>query len=260
MYFPWNVICPPAVRRDSWHYLFQKWEWSFPWFTSFTVSAGTQGSLPSDPPSLGMFSCLRKPPISERAPQSATYSTWKLNFPSKAEYLWSTHSPCYTCVGPKMQEVAVLGGLDFNISRGSMPPNPPSSSRLPALGSLFLNFLDLPLILCVFARGHLTFFTNIPIPGDETLTKAWQMLNCGKQWAVEYMTENLRFFVKREMPFLLAVKRETDDFFFVKCDQYPPPPPLTTLYVYPHFHLHPRSLLCTGNLRPCVSLPAVLFQ
>ena len=63
-----------------------------------------------------MLSCSRKPPISERAPRShsmrrRTYSTWKLNFPSKAEYFWSTHSPCYTCLSPKMQKMAVLGGL-----------------------------------------------------------------------------------------------------------------------------------------------------
>ena len=40
IYFPWNVICPPAVSRDSWHYLFQKWEWSFPWFTSMCRDPG----------------------------------------------------------------------------------------------------------------------------------------------------------------------------------------------------------------------------
>ena len=60
--------------------------------------------------------------------------------------------------GLKMQEMAVLGGLDFKISRGNMPPDPPSSSRLPTLGAL--NFLGL-------SERTLR---------DETLTKAWQML------------------------------------------------------------------------------------
>ena len=62
--------------------------------------------------------------LRSRSMRRRTYSTWKLNFPLKAEYLWSTHSPCYTCLSPKMQEMAVLGGRDFNISRGSMPPDP----------------------------------------------------------------------------------------------------------------------------------------
>ena len=53
--------------------------------------------------------------------------TWMMNFPSKAWYLWSTHFTCYTpanCL--KMQEMAVLEGLDFNNFRGSIPPDPPS--------------------------------------------------------------------------------------------------------------------------------------
>ena len=42
--------------------------------------------------------------------------------------------------------MAVLEGPDFKISRGSMPPEPPRGSRLPALGPLFTNFLDPPLV------------------------------------------------------------------------------------------------------------------
>ena len=41
--------------------------------------------------------------------------------------------------------MAVLEGPDFKISRGSMPPDPPRGSRLPALGPLFTKFLDPPL-------------------------------------------------------------------------------------------------------------------
>ena len=40
----------------------------------------------------------------------------------------------------KVQEMAVLEGPDFKIFRGSLPPD------LPALGPLFTNFLDAPLI------------------------------------------------------------------------------------------------------------------
>ena len=92
--------------------------------------------------------------------------------------------------------MAVLGGLDFKISRASMPPRAPSSSRLPALGPLFLNFLDPSLIWWVFPGGHLTFFTNIPIPDDETLTKAWQRLKCGK--AVSCKLYDWKFPIFRE--------------------------------------------------------------
>ena len=153
-----HCFCTPTAFPDTW---------------GTRISKFSRGSLPSDPPSLGMLSFSRKPPISERAPRSRSmrrrsYSTWKLNFPSKAEYFWSTHSPCYTCLGPKIQEMAVLGGQDFNIS-GGHAPGPPRSSRLPPLADpLFLNFLDPSLIWCVFPRGHLTFFTNIPIPDDES--------------------------------------------------------------------------------------------
>ena len=39
--------------------------------------------------------------------------------------------------------MAVLEGPDFKISRGSMPPDPPRGSRLPAFGPLFTNFLQI---------------------------------------------------------------------------------------------------------------------
>ena len=46
-----------------------------------------------------------------------------------------------------MQEMAVLEGPDFKIFQGNKPPDPPSGSRLPALGPLFTDFLDPPLPL-----------------------------------------------------------------------------------------------------------------
>ena len=50
-----------------------------------------------------------------------------MNFPPKARYLWSTHSACYNPANRlKMQEMAVLEGLDFKNLRGSIPPDPPS--------------------------------------------------------------------------------------------------------------------------------------
>ena len=50
-----------------------------------------------------------------------------MNFLSKARYLWSTHSACYTPANRlKMQEMAVLEGLDFKHFRGSIAPDPPT--------------------------------------------------------------------------------------------------------------------------------------
>ena len=227
IYFPWNVICPPAVRRDSWRNAHKKHTLLL---HSYCISRHLEGlgfqnfpggSMPSDPPSLGMLSYSRKPPnfgtrsaVPFDAAPNLQYLKVKFSFESWIFVIYSL-SLLHLLNGLKMQEMAVLGGLDFKISRGSMPPDPPSNSRLPALGPLFLNFLDPSLIWSVFPRGHLTIFTNIPIPHDETLTKAWQTLNCGKL----YDQKSPMF---RETWNAIFIGRETDDFFFVKRDRYPP--------------------------------------
>ena len=47
-------------------------------------------------------------------------------YDNRREYLWSTHSACYTPANRlEMQEMAVLEGPDFKISRGGHAPGPP---------------------------------------------------------------------------------------------------------------------------------------
>ena len=57
--------------------------------------------------------------------------------------------------GLERQGMAVLEGPDFTISRGDMPRDPPRGSRLLALGPLFTNFLDTPLIRVFVSKTFL---------------------------------------------------------------------------------------------------------
>ena len=55
-----------------------------------------------------------------------------MNFPSKARYLWATHSACYNPANRlKMQEMAVLEGLDFTNSSTPAKGHTPSSKSCP---------------------------------------------------------------------------------------------------------------------------------
>ena len=123
-----------------------------------------RGSIPPDPPSLRMPVVI-SPPISEPAlcnpctptnliflkptlsMRHRTYSTWKIKFLSKAQYFWSAHSARYTCLWSKN---AGNGGF----GRSRFQNFPPRGLRLPALGPLFTNFLDTPLMTVQMLVSH----------------------------------------------------------------------------------------------------------
>ena len=74
-----------------------------------------------------------------------TSSAWKIDSLESSIFVISSLRILHLLNGLIMQEVAVLEGPDLKIFRGSMRPDPPRGSRLPALGPLFTNFLDTPL-------------------------------------------------------------------------------------------------------------------
>ena len=116
------------------------------------------------------------------------YRTWKISFPSKALYFWFAHSACYTCLLSTNAGNGCFGRSRFQNSPPP-PPDPLRGSRLPALGPLFTNFLDPPL-LDVHVQPSSP--ENTPRPSFDVKT-----VSCNT-------SENLRFFVKREKHFLVA--------------------------------------------------------
>ena len=98
-----------------------------------------QGSMLPDPPSL-RIPVVISPPLKNacsvipvqtkksklfkptRSMRRRTYSTWKIKFPSKAQYFWSAHSACYTRLWSKNAGNYCFGRSRFQNFPGEHAP------------------------------------------------------------------------------------------------------------------------------------------
>ena len=73
------------------------------------------------------------------------YSTWKIKFPLEAQYYWSAHSACYTCLWSKNAGNGCFGRSRFQNFLVEHAPGLPKGLVPVVARPLFTNFLDLPL-------------------------------------------------------------------------------------------------------------------